>query len=121
MHRKYRDAEAAVLLMHVVSMAKEQWEKHDEVAVVAAVCDWERARAAAAVEKAKTQLGRPPEGHTPQDADIAEKLLVAVVVQPPGICFERLLAFVRRWPVERARRAFAAAARAGLLEWVSSS
>jgi hypothetical protein len=121
MVRGYSDVEAAVLLVRVVSMTKEGWENHDEVTMVAAICGWDEGRAGSAVEKSKVQAGLPPASDTPTDADRAEMLLLVAAHEPPGLDLERLLAFVRGWSVGRARRAFAEAARQGLLECVATS
>jgi hypothetical protein len=121
MLKSYTDSEAALLLVHVIKMSKEEWEKHDEVIMVAAVCGWTEARAAAAVAQAHTQFGLPPEGSEPTDADLAEMLISVAANDPPGLRYDRFFAALRRWPLERARRAFGQAARRGLLRGVNPS
>jgi hypothetical protein len=118
MPRACSDVEVAVLLVQVVSTSK---KPGDAVTTVAAICGWDEARAASAVAKGKAQFGLPPESHTPTDADRAEMLLFLGAHEPPGLRLERVLAFLRGWPVERARRALAEAARRGLVEWVATS
>lgn len=118
MPTRYADLRAAVLLVHVVSMSEEEWECHDEVTMVAEVCGWDEARASAAVRKAYAQAHLMPENKEPTDADLAEMLLTMAAREPPGLQLERLLAFLRRWSVERARATLSEAARAGLIEWV---
>jgi hypothetical protein len=107
MVKSYTDVEAALLFLHVIKMSKEEWEKHDEVVMVAAVCGWTEARAAQAVARAYVQFGLPPEGSEPSDADLAEMLLSVGANEPAGLQYDRFLAALRGWSLERARRALA--------------
>ena len=115
MRKSHEDAEAAILLIHVIKMTEEEWRSHNAITMVAAICGWEAERAALAVQRAEAQLGLPPEGDEPTDADIAEMLVSVAANEPPGLSYERLLAMLRRWPLERARRALAEATRGNVL------
>ena len=119
MSKSHKDAEAAVLLVHVINMSEEEWKNHNAIAMVAAICGWEAERAALAVQRAEAQMGLPPESDEPTDADIAEMLISVAANEPPGLNYERLLATLRRWPLERARRALTEATRGNLLRHVT--
>ncbi len=119
MRKSHKDAEAAVLLVHVIKMTEEEWKNHNAITMVAAICGWAAERAALAVKRAEAQMGLPPEGNEPTDADLAEMLLSVAGHEPPGLNYERLLAVLRRWPLERARRALAEATRGNVLSPVN--
>ena len=118
------DMKAACRLVMVVSMSKEERANLDEVGAVAAICGWTVARAAAAVKKAHAQFGLLAEGSEPAtDAHLAELLLTIAGNEHPylKLRYEHILAALRDWPVDRARRAFANASRCGFLKWIDLS
>jgi len=119
--RMHKDVTAAVGLVALVGMTREDWSQKDEAMVVAAVCGWTAERAAAAVRDAHAQAHLMPTHSVPKDADIAEMLLSVAGRAGVDLSMERTLAFLRRWPVKRARRALAEAARLGLLEFSAVS
>ena len=111
----YTDAELAALLVVAIDQgtsnpSNAHW--NDEMTMIMALCGWDRARTATAVEMAF--MTSP--GAIPTDADRAGVLLEAIVHGPRGLRLEALLAFLREWPTARGRRAFEQAARLGLIE-----
>jgi hypothetical protein len=119
--RMQKDMAAAVGLVAFVEMTPEGRAPQDEVTAVAAVFGWTAARAQAAVQDAQAQAHLMPTQAVPTDADLAEMLLTIAGRGGFELSMERTLSSLRRWPIKRARRALAEAARLGLVEFSAVS